>query len=955
MTGTLCALLLAALPWAGLAAAEPGGIGLLLGKPKLHRGAYQEVLKVLPGGPADLAGLRTDDRITHINNISCRGKTVDEVAALLHGESGTEVIVQVRRIFLHLSYRIKRQPLPAGSYADRLAVKYPERRLCDYLGAHGGLNALSDYSFKCYSGGDYPRRPQNCWFKRRYIRYPGPEQAQEVKDLLTELSDTIQDCPDWIIDLITDPDPRYPDYDFRETRDGKLRIGLGIKAGEPYRLAVSLGPGAPLMAAPPPKPVVDNTPPPDADGWVQAGPDSQKYWFRLRSVAPYSTLQSVNVPPGSPEKKQFYFRNHKDADLAFYASGDAKAVVGYLPGHEPPAPLPATKAAEPDMSPLMSVVFGMQKAQARQEAAYKFMEADAKKSAPPDEHADGYIEGPPIVHSRAWFSVEAQGAYTDGSDIQVPPGSGKTRKLYFRYSDEGWKALQASRKPQAVLKFFRGEAGFTGDNKAAAPAPAPARSAPASTAPAPGSVGLLVGQPEDLPVWVVKLYPGGSAYRGGMATGDHILSVGGVNCRKKTTAEVVALLRGEAGSGVRVVFRRFGLGTYAATLVREVLPPDWTQKLEELEPPFPLCKTIEGPEGILKLPGFDSCRKEGSGQLCVRGPAGEEGLPEIVDRFLELSNSLWRCKWERVRLPGDIYVSWKVGDKILRNERVGTSLELRLAPAAQPAASAPAEPASPAKPRYPTSPTMLSAVASALGSDGYVHGADGNRYSFSGNKEGAYGHPGGIMTRDGRRHTVYFTNPYSAKISGELTEQGKASVIVTRPGAGFTGDSAAAAPAPDPARKSPSAPARRPRNQYSDMIGAGTESVLKALGCERDILVKELQRTSCSNGRILGRAAYLSVYSTDAGRVRELYFALGDEAVPWASVGAFLLEAEKAFGENGRARPAPVADFVLGDEFKNRRNCGTFKLMLNDGVEASQFCTEGDYGAEEPGYGLRFW
>lgn len=383
MTRTLCALLLAALPWAGPAAAEPGGIGLMLGRPKLHRGAYQEVLKVLPGGPADLAGLRTNDRITHVNYVSCRGKTVDEVAALLRGESGTEVIVSVRRIFQDLSYKIKRRPLPAGTEANAHVVKYPERGLCDYLGAYG-FDGLHSTDFKCYGSG-YPGRQQNCWFSRRYNRDPGPEQAREVKDLLTELSDTIQDCPDWMIDLVTDPDPRYPDYDFWETRDGKLRIGLGIEAGKPYKLAVSLGPVAPLMAAPPPKPVVDNTPPSDADGWVQAGPDSQKYWFRLKSVAPYSTLQGINVPPGSPEKKYFYFRNYKDGNLAFYASGGAKAAVGYLPGHEPPAPLPAAKAAEPDLSPMMSVVFGMQKAKAEQEAAYKFMEADAVKNSPPND------------------------------------------------------------------------------------------------------------------------------------------------------------------------------------------------------------------------------------------------------------------------------------------------------------------------------------------------------------------------------------------------------------------------------------------------------------------------------------------------------------------------------------------------------------------------------------------
>lgn len=381
MTRKLCALLLAALPWASLAAAEPGGIGLSLGRDKLHLGDYQEILKVLPGGPADLAGLRTDDRITHINYVSCRGKTWDEVAALLRVESGTEVIVEVRRIFQDLAYRIKRQLLPTVSYADRLTVKYPERRLCDYIGAHGGLSDLSKGDFKCYGGSDYPERQQNCWFRRRYIRKPGPEQAQEVKDLLTELSDTILDCPDWIADPDTHPDSGYPDFYFLKTRDGKLRMGLGVKADEPHKLAVSLGPVAPLMAAPTPKPAVQ-------------------------------------------------------------------------PRQEPPAQPPAAKAAEPDLSPMMGIVYGMQKAKAEQEAASKVQAADAAKSTPPDEHADGYIEGPPIVHSRAWFSVEAQGAYTEGSDIQVPPGSGKTRKLYFRYWDEGYKALQASQKPQAVLKFF---------------------------------------------------------------------------------------------------------------------------------------------------------------------------------------------------------------------------------------------------------------------------------------------------------------------------------------------------------------------------------------------------------------------------------------------------------------------------------------------------------------------
>jgi carboxyl-terminal processing protease len=52
---------------------------------------------IVPGGPADRAGAKTEDRFESIDGVDVRSKTIGEVVDRLRGESGTDVVVQVRQ------------------------------------------------------------------------------------------------------------------------------------------------------------------------------------------------------------------------------------------------------------------------------------------------------------------------------------------------------------------------------------------------------------------------------------------------------------------------------------------------------------------------------------------------------------------------------------------------------------------------------------------------------------------------------------------------------------------------------------------------------------------------------------------------------------------------------------------------------------------------------------------
>lgn len=67
------------------------GIGAYIG----IRGAYPEILQVIEGSPAERAGLRANDIITHVDGREVAGMTIDEILDLVRGPKGTDITLTV--------------------------------------------------------------------------------------------------------------------------------------------------------------------------------------------------------------------------------------------------------------------------------------------------------------------------------------------------------------------------------------------------------------------------------------------------------------------------------------------------------------------------------------------------------------------------------------------------------------------------------------------------------------------------------------------------------------------------------------------------------------------------------------------------------------------------------------------------------------------------------------------
>lgn len=73
-----------------------GGSGLASGMVVRKQGAYTSILSVVPGSPADKAGIRADDLLDAIDDVSTRVMPPAYLQAMLSGAAGTEVKVMVR-------------------------------------------------------------------------------------------------------------------------------------------------------------------------------------------------------------------------------------------------------------------------------------------------------------------------------------------------------------------------------------------------------------------------------------------------------------------------------------------------------------------------------------------------------------------------------------------------------------------------------------------------------------------------------------------------------------------------------------------------------------------------------------------------------------------------------------------------------------------------------------------
>ncbi|GMQ78691.1 MAG: hypothetical protein BMS9Abin02_1220 [Anaerolineae bacterium] len=70
------------------------GIGAFV---ELNEDGYLEIVRPMEGQPADLAGLRSGDLITHVDGESVLGKSIDQITAAVKGPRGTEVTLTVDR------------------------------------------------------------------------------------------------------------------------------------------------------------------------------------------------------------------------------------------------------------------------------------------------------------------------------------------------------------------------------------------------------------------------------------------------------------------------------------------------------------------------------------------------------------------------------------------------------------------------------------------------------------------------------------------------------------------------------------------------------------------------------------------------------------------------------------------------------------------------------------------
>jgi len=68
-----------------------GGVGIELAMEE----DFAEVVKVIPGSPADRSGIRTGDKIHSIDGVTLEGLTLAETVHKLRGPAGSQVFVKI--------------------------------------------------------------------------------------------------------------------------------------------------------------------------------------------------------------------------------------------------------------------------------------------------------------------------------------------------------------------------------------------------------------------------------------------------------------------------------------------------------------------------------------------------------------------------------------------------------------------------------------------------------------------------------------------------------------------------------------------------------------------------------------------------------------------------------------------------------------------------------------------
>jgi carboxyl-terminal processing protease len=107
--------------WNSLKATTTGsyaGIGILIGPHE--RQPFPVIVTVFPDSPASKAGIRENDIIVEVNGVSMQDKVLDEAAALIKGQVGTDVKLGIMRegLMQPLQITVKRQKVAVHSVTE---------------------------------------------------------------------------------------------------------------------------------------------------------------------------------------------------------------------------------------------------------------------------------------------------------------------------------------------------------------------------------------------------------------------------------------------------------------------------------------------------------------------------------------------------------------------------------------------------------------------------------------------------------------------------------------------------------------------------------------------------------------------------------------------------------------------------------------------------------------------
>jgi carboxyl-terminal processing protease len=133
-----------------------------------------------------------------------------------------------------------------------------------------------------------------------------------------------------------------------------------------------------------------------------------------------------------------------------------------------------------------------------------------------------------------------------------------------------------------------------------------------------GGIGAIIGNRDNKAI-ILMPYENFPAHKNGLMIGDEIVSVDGIECKGKNTNDISKLLKGQAGTSVKVTVRRYGKpDTFDVLLTREKI------KIDNV----PYSGMIDKQTGYIKLSEFTANASKDVKDALVR--LKEEGATSIV-------------------------------------------------------------------------------------------------------------------------------------------------------------------------------------------------------------------------------------------------------------------------------------------------------------------------------------